>query len=508
MNKKGIVLTCLSSILLAFLFSVSVMSDANYKISNAKKEDIINNQTESIYQVYIDGQKIGLIESKDALYNLINEEQVEIKKKYSVDQVYPPKGFQIIKTNTYSSDLSTPETVYDEIKDEKTFTIKGYSITIKSGEDGVEPTYIYVIDKTIFEKAINNVVETFIGKERFEQYKEGTQPDIVDVGYKIENIYFNDEITIKESYISVDEKIYTDETELTKFLLFGNNMNYKEYKVNQGDTLETIAYANQLNTSELLIANDELKSEDTLLQIGQTLNVALINPLLKLVYEEIIVEDVEVAFTTIYEEDATQYTDYRLEKQAGINGINRIKSYAQFTNGEQNQGGYIMDTVEIRPVQNKIIVKGTKVKSGISGSYVDTGDTWGWPTNQPSIITSHFGYRWGTIHEGMDISGTGYGSPIYAALDGLVIASQYGGMVGSSAGYNVIIEHSNGYYSVYAHCSALYARPGDYVHRGDKIAAMGASGMVTGTHLHFGLFYGGKPYNGGRAVDPRRLWHI
>lgn len=508
MNKKGIIFICLSSILLAFLFSVCIISDANFKISNSKKEDIINNKTESLYQVYIDGQKIGLIESKDELYNLINEEQGEIKKKYNVDQVYPPKGFQIIKTNTYSSELSTPEIVYNEIKDEKTFTIKGYAITIKSEDEGVEPTYIYVIDKTIFENSINNVIETFLGKERFEQYKEGTQPEIVDVGYKIENVYFKDEITIKEAYVSVDEKIYTDESELTKFLLFGNNTNYKEYKINQGDTIETIAYANQLNTSELLIANDELKSEDTLLQIGQTLNVALINPLLKLTYEEIIVEDVEVAYTTVYEEDSSQYNDYRHEKQAGVNGINRIKSYAQFINGEQNQGGHIIDTVEIRPVQNKIIVKGTKVKPGISGSYVDTGDTWGWPTNQPSIITSHFGYRWGTIHEGMDISGTGYGSPIYASLDGTVIASQYGGMVGSSAGYNVIIEHNNGYYSVYAHCSALYVRPGEYVRRGQKIAAMGNSGFVTGTHLHFGLFYGGKPYNGGRAVDPRRLWNL
>ena len=106
----------------------------------------------------------------------------------------------------------------------------------------------------------------------------------------------------------------------------------------------------------------------------------------------------------------------------------------------------------------------------------------------------------------MDISGTGYGSPLYAVLDGEVYQAQWGGVVGNSAGYNVVIKHDNGYYTVYAHCSKLYVKKGQRVSRRQKIAAMGASGTVTGTHLHFGVFYGGVPYNGGKSVDPRKLW--
>ena len=105
----------------------------------------------------------------------------------------------------------------------------------------------------------------------------------------------------------------------------------------------------------------------------------------------------------------------------------------------------------------------------------------------------------------MDISGTGYGSPIYAVLDGEVYQSQWGGVVGNSAGYNVVIKHANGYYTVYAHCSKLYVKKGQKVTRRQKIAAMGASGTVTGTHLHFGVFTG-VPYNGGKSIDPRKLW--
>lgn len=509
MNKKGIIISGLLTVIISFLLTISFITDIADEKADKKDKEIISNNVDSIYQVYLDGEKIGLINSEEKLYDLINQEQIEIKKKYNVDHVYPPKGFQIVETNTYNNQLSTIEKVYDTIKDDKEFTIKGYTVTIKSGEEGAEPTYIYVIDKTIFEQAVENVVETFIGSTRYEQFKNGTQPEIVDTGYIIEKMYFKDEISIKESYISVNERIYTNVTDLTKYLLFGNNSDYKEYVVSQGDTVARIAEASKLNVSELLIANEELKSEDTLLAIGQKLNIALIDPVLTLIYEELIVSDQEQPFQTVYEDDPNQYVNYKVTKQEGAKGINRVTSRAQFINGEQNQGGAIISSVVIKPVQNKIIVKGTKKYAGISGSYVDTGDTWGWPTNQPCVITSHYGYRWGALHEGMDISGTGYNSPIYAVLDGTVVSAQYGGMVGSSAGYNVVIQHDNGYYTVYAHMvkGSLRVTAGQRVSRGQQIGGMGATGVVTGTHLHFGLYYG-KPYHGGKPVNPRHLWGI
>ena len=78
-------------------------------------------------------------------------------------------------------------------------------------------------------------------------------------------------------------------------------------------------------------------------------------------------------------------------------------------------------------------------------------------------------------------------------------------MVGSSAGKNVVIQHSNGYYTVYAHMSDIYVSVGQSVGRGQKIGAMGRTGVATGTHLHFGVFYG-MPYNGGYSINPRKLW--
>lgn len=499
MNSKRIIIYSLVSIITSLLVIWSFTTGTKYE------------EPGYIYQVYLDGEKIGLIDSEEKLYKLINEEQIAIKEEYQVNQVYPPKGFEIIRTHTYDEDLSTVKEVYEKIKEEKQFTIKGYTITVKTTEEGVEPTYIYMLDEEIFNGAVTNVINTFITEERYNQYLTQSQPEIIDTGYIIEKMFFDDKITIKESYVSVDEKIYTTEEDLTKYLLFGDNINRQEYTVIQGDTIEKIAESHQLNVDELLIANDAIDSEDTLLAIGQTLNVALIDPVLSLVYEELVVEDVEQMYNLVVREDPNQYTNYNVIAQAGSKGINRVTKRVQFTNGEQNQGvAFIGEPVVIVPAVDQITIKGTKKYSYSSnagtGSYIDTGQIWGWPTNQPSVITSHYGWRWGTLHDGLDISGTGYGSPIYAILDGEVVSAQYGGMVGSSAGYNVVIRHDNGYYSVYAHMSGMPpVRVGQWVTRGQRVGSMGRSGVATGTHLHLGLFYG-KPYNGGYSVNPMRIY--
>ena len=177
-NKKGITICSIFTILLSILLAKSFFNLESY------------DKPMSIYQVYLDGEKLGSIDSKDELYTLINKEQSEIKNEYNVDQVYPPKGFQIVKYNTYNNTSSSVDKIYNLIKDEKEFTVKGYTITIKSEEENVEPVYIYVLDKNVFEQAMQEYVKTFIGAERYKQYKENSQPEIVDSGYPIENMYF------------------------------------------------------------------------------------------------------------------------------------------------------------------------------------------------------------------------------------------------------------------------------------------------------------------------------
>lgn len=146
---------------------------------------------------------------------------------------------------------------------------------------------------------------------------------------------------------------------------------------------------------------------------------------------------------------------------------------------------------------------------------------WAWPTNSNYRITSYYGYRWGSLHGAIDISGTGYGSNIYAANSG-VVTTVKGGCVtgdlscnGRGGNYIVIKHNSNNYYTVYMHLKDIYVSKGQTVSRGQVIGTMGNTGNVSpaptsskpynGTHLHFALYIG-EPYNGGYAVNPMRLY--
>ena len=113
-----------------------------------------------------------------------------------------------------------------------------------------------------------------------------------------------------------------------------------------------------------------------------------------------------------------------------------------------------------------------------------------------SSVTSGFGYRKHPIedvvkfHYGTDI-GAYDGDSICAFADGTVISVQ----VLSGYGRTIMLDHGNGFQTLYAHCSQILAEQGAVVKRGDRIALVGHSGEVTGPHLHFELLYNGKYLN-------------
>ena len=152
----------------------------------------------SVYQVYLNGQKMGMIASKDELYDLINEEQRGIKEKYNVDKVYPPLGFEIVKYVTYDNDIVDANKIYDKIKDQDDFTIEGYKVTITSEEEGKEDIVINVLDENVFKNALKNVVTAFVSEDEFNKYINNTQSEIVDTGQLIEHMYFAEKININK----------------------------------------------------------------------------------------------------------------------------------------------------------------------------------------------------------------------------------------------------------------------------------------------------------------------
>ncbi len=120
-----------------------------------------------------------------------------------------------------------------------------------------------------------------------------------------------------------------------------------------------------------------------------------------------------------------------------------------------------------------------------------TGGQLQWPVSTGGVITSPFGPRWGTVHQGLDI-GCSTGTPIVACEAGVVIGAAYS----SSMGNYVLIDHGNGVTTVYMHNSSLCVGYGDVVARGQVIALAGSTGNSTGPHCHLGLRINGS------YVDP------
>jgi murein DD-endopeptidase MepM/ murein hydrolase activator NlpD len=111
-----------------------------------------------------------------------------------------------------------------------------------------------------------------------------------------------------------------------------------------------------------------------------------------------------------------------------------------------------------------------------------------WPVSGP--VVSGFGWRWGRMHEGIDIA-VGYGTPIRAAAAGNVI---YAGWMGGY-GNLIIVDHGGGLATAYGHQSS-FAVGGGSVSQGQVIGYVGCTGHCFGPHLHFEVRVNGA------AVDP------
>ncbi len=478
-----------------FLVILTILATLLLSLSYTK-----NKEPSVYYKVYLDGELIGKITSKSDLEQYINNEQTEIKNKYSVDEVFIPNGLEIQKELSYNPNVDDIKSIYEKIKNKSDFTIEGYQITINNNEESQK---LYVLDKTVFDEAIESVINAYVGTEKYEAYKTGTQQEVKETGSYITDIYIDNDITIKEMNIPSTEKIYTNSQDLSKYLLFGNNVQDKKHVVEEGDTIEEVAYRYEISVEEFLMSNPQYKSKTSILSIGDEVVIGMTDPQINVTVSQEMTKDVEEIYKTIEKIDSTMLAGYETVTQEGKNGVTRVKQNEKIVNGTITYVQPISKEV-ISPAVDKIVSKGSRVIPSIGGL-----KNWYWPVDSYSI-TSDFSYRIDPftgkreLHGALDIAAA-YGSKIYASNNGTV----YKVARDDVNGIHVVINHNNGYYTQYNHMSAVASglKAGQTVERGQVIGYVGMTGAATGPHVHFAVWYGGRPFSAGSSrVNPWTLF--
>ena len=169
--------------------------------------------------------------------------------------------------------------------------------------------------------------------------------------------------------------------------------------------------------------------------------------------------------------------------QEGADGTEEITRETTYIDGVESSS----EVVNYKVLQNpttQLIVKGTKLASGMvarigSGTFV-------WPVPNYTYVS-----RWmSSYHKGADICAA-YGAPIIASDSGKVVTAGWH----YSYGNYVIIDHGNGYRTLYAHMSQLKCTAGQAVNQGDVIGLVGSTGDSTGNHCHFEMYYNGARFS-------------
>ncbi|WP_022819338.1 M23 family metallopeptidase [Fusobacterium russii] len=258
-----------------------------------------------------------------------------------------------------------------------------------------------------------------------------------------------------------------------------------EYKVVSGDTLEKIA--NKFNISVDTIKINNKNARTGKLKVGQ----AFTFPSQDGFYYKIRKNDTISKIAKLYgikAADIINFNDIDPKKlKAGAKIFLKGVSYKKFM--EVEQAG-----AEPKKKTEKSSKKGTSSGSGSQASSGGSSSGFAYPVKF-SGVASPFGNRFHPVlkkyilHTGVDFIAKYI--PLRASKEGTVT------FAGNMSGYGkiIIIKHSNGYETRYAHLSVISTKVGEYVNKGDLIGKTGASGRVTGPHLHFEIRKDGVPKN-------------
>lgn len=464
-NKKSILKKATLISLLATTLTAQV-------VFSKKNEDSLK----KIHHVYINDTYMGAVSDKDALDIMVKQQEGKVAKEYKELSVDARSTVKIIPESVFNYQTNDQE-VLDKVQQFMVVEASAYAIMLDD-----EPI-TFVKDQQDYEETMRQLYLQFVTEEELAQWeankkKSASLPALKVDESRIVDITLEQQLSAKEERV-VPANIMTPE-QAVKFLLTG----VKEqamYEVQTNDVLGSIAKEYDLTIDELLSLNEGM-TRKAVLRVGQKLNVTVSKPSItvSVVKENRVIEPIQHKKTIT--EDSEMFKGESTVTQQGIDGKRDAIYQITENNGKRTDKSLQNEQVLEQAVEHIEII-GTKViPSRGTGEFQ-------WPTGG-GYISSHMGMRWGAFHKGIDIARPS-NYDIYASDNGEVTYAGYDG----SYGEKVIINHNNGFQTVYAHLSRIDVTEGQVVPKGETIGKMGRTGNSTGIHLHFEVLEDGSNIN-------------
>lgn len=445
-------------------------------ISTSVSQEYSLNKSAVVYQVDEPAHFVAGEENIDK----IEQNNQEIKEQYPDQEISTTSN----DVYTYSTISYTTEAVVTNTMENTYPLTNGYTVTI-DGESS-----FYVTDISLLTEAINEIFATMIQDDlAYEKFiTTGILTPKTINGKTYYDISIENKFEVEEGYVPGNKTFSTVE-DVMFYLLHGDVAKEYEY-ISDNNSTDDIKVNNNINDLTLQLNNTGIDAT-TLLYDGAQIVTNTLDPVIDIAvyYETAKVET--IPYNEITEETDTLDVGETEIHQNGKNGSQEVTYKTKMVNGKEVYTEPV-DYFVIEQSVDEITYEGTNepgVPSGggsASGSGIPQG-SFIWPLPSQNVICGWYCYPG---HDGLDISAW-YGAPIYAADGGTVIDTGYAYDMGNY----VVIDHGNGYVTRYMHMSSTNVTQGQKVSQGQVIGYEGATGIVTGPHLHFEVYYNGATIN-------------
>lgn len=416
-----------------------------------------------VYHLYNEGQYLGTVSDEQAMENMIEEKRSRLQPQFAALELEVDESFNVVEEQVFERSLPNEQEILAAAVKEVEIQASAFALSVNGRE------VLQVKDQAAYEALIQQLKLAYATPEELAAWEERKQTNapLPELEPGQANLI---DLTITKNLSGAAKQAnpagVMEPDQAAKYLLTGE----RSYTVREGDEAEKLAYAFGMKTEELAALNPGINLAQ--LAPGTQLNVSAAEPLVTVQVKKQQKQIALIPHKSLKEDDPKLIKGETKLKQQGKNGRKHVTSAVETVNGQEISREVVAEQATLEPIDH-IVSTGTMPPPSVG-----TG-TFAWPA-EDGEITSKRGHRWGRLHNGIDIARSS-GPAIKSADHGVVKAAGAAGTFGN----RVVVDHQNGYETIYAHLSSIDVKAGDVVPQGTKLGNMGNTGRSTGVHLHF-----------------------